>query len=269
MKIYAIVPAFNEAANIANVVADISKAVPGIFITVIDDGSRDNTAQIAKLSGAIVLRLPHNLGIGGAVQTGLRFATLCNADYVVRLDGDGQHPAENIPLLLEPVMSGELDIAIGSRFCSGATTHAISFPRQVGIAVFGILTSMLSGQRVTDPTSGFMAMNARVASFLVRNIAQDYPEADARVMLSRGGFKIREIYTEMRERQGGVSSITPPRAFYYMFKVTLSVLAARTRIINQPTTEADPVNGVGPLDIPQKLNGDNHATISTNRYSGF
>ena len=132
MKIYAIVPAFNEATNIANVVADITKAVPGITIVVIDDGSRDNTAQVAKLTGAIVLRLPHNLGIGGAVQTGLRFATLCNADYVVRLDGDGQHPAEGIPLLLEPVMSGELDIAIGSRFCCDSPKQVVSFPRQVG-----------------------------------------------------------------------------------------------------------------------------------------
>lgn len=238
MNLLAIVPAFNESANIANVVRDITQTIPGISVTVIDDGSRDNTAQVARKAGAIVLRLPHNLGIGGAVQTGLRFAVLCNADYVIRIDGDGQHPASQIHLLLEPVLRGEVDIAIGSRFCQGANPPPVSFPRRIGITMFCVLTTILSGRKVTDPTSGFMAMNARVVAFLARNIAQDYPEADARVLLSRGGFQIREIATQMRERQGGISSITPLRAFYYALKVSLSVLAARSRILNRPGMES-------------------------------
>ena len=240
MKLFAIVPAFNESANIANVVTDLTHTIPGIIVTVIDDGSRDNTAKVARQAGANVLRLPHNLGIGGAVQTGLRFAVFGNADYVVRLDGDGQHPASQIPLLLEPVLRGEVDIVIGSRFRPGANPPPVSIPRRVGIRMFCALTTILSGNKVTDPTSGFMAMNARVAAFLSRNIAQDYPEADARVLLSRGGFKIREVATQMRERQGGISSITPLRALYYALKVSLSVLAARSRILSRPPTGNSP-----------------------------
>jgi glycosyltransferase involved in cell wall biosynthesis len=254
MNLIAIVPAYNEAANIASVIADISNTLPGISIAVIDDGSVDNTAQIARQAGAIVLRLPHNLGIGGAVQTGLRFAVYRNADYVIRLDGDGQHPASQISLLLEPVMRGDIDIAIGSRFIRKATPRAVSFPRRVGILIFCMLTSLLSGHKVTDPTSGFMVMNTRVAAFLARNTAQDYPEADARVLLGRGGFKIREIYTQMCERQGGVSSITPARALYYVFKVSLSVLAARSRIINRSLLGTIPDNknfSVGKIEQPK------------------
>jgi glycosyltransferase involved in cell wall biosynthesis len=240
MDIIAIVPAFNEESNIANVVAEIFHTIPGISIVVIDDGSRDNTSQSARRAGAIVLRLPHNLGIGGAVQTGLRFAIYRKADYVVRLDGDGQHPASEIQLLLEPVLKGTADITIGSRFCDGSNPPKVSFPRRVGILMFCAMTTLLSGQKVTDPTSGFMAMNAVVAAFLASNIAVDYPEADARVLLSRGGFQIKEIATHMRERQGGISSITPLRAFYYVFKVSLSVLAARSRVINRSNLPSIP-----------------------------
>jgi hypothetical protein len=240
MNLIAIVPAFNEASNIANVVNDISRTMPGTTVVVIDDGSRDNTAQVARQAGAIVLRLPHNLGIGGAVQTGLRFAVLRQADYVVRLDGDGQHPASQISMILDPVLRGEADIAIGSRFCKGANPPRVSFPRRVGITMFCTMTTVLSGRKVTDPTSGFMAMNGHVAAFLARNIAQDYPEADARVLLSRGGFKIIELPTQMLERQSGISSITPLRAFYYTLKVSLSVLAARSRILSRPAPEVNP-----------------------------
>jgi glycosyltransferase involved in cell wall biosynthesis len=240
MNLVAIVPAYNEATNIANVVADINYTIPGISTVVIDDGSRDDTAQVARNAGATVLRLPHNLGIGGAVQTGLRFAVLRQADYIIRLDGDGQHPASQISLLLEPVLRGEVDIAIGSRFCSGSNPPKVSFPRRVGIRMFCLMTSILSGNKVTDPTSGFMSMNSHVAAFLASNIAQDYPEADARVLLSRGGFKIKEIATQMLERQSGISSITPLRAFYYALKVSLSVLAARSRILTHPEGLAIP-----------------------------
>ena len=240
MNLIAIVPAYNESTNIANVVKDITQTIPGVSVVVIDDGSRDNTAQVARLSGATVLRLPHNLGIGGAVQTGLRYSVLRKADYIVRLDGDGQHPASQIALLLEPVLRGEADITIGSRFCEGANAPKVSIPRRIGIRMFCMLTSILSGNKVTDPTSGFMAMNSHVAAFLASNIAQDYPEADARVLLSRGGYKIKEIATQMLERQSGISSITPLRALYYALKVSLSVLAARSRILTRPNSLAIP-----------------------------
>lgn len=256
MNLVAIVPAFNEAGNIANVVTEIAHSIPGISIVIIDDGSRDHTAQAARQAGAIVLRLPHNLGIGGAVQTGLRFAVLRKADYIIRLDGDGQHPASEIPLLLEPILRGEADITIGSRFCGDARPPKVSFPRRVGIFLFCTMTTILSGQKVTDPTSGFMAMNATVANFLANNIAQDYPEADARVLLTRGGFKIREIATQMRERVSGISSITPLRAFYYVFKVSLSVLAARSRVINRSGLMTIPDQEIAFLGNPENMKGD-------------
>ena len=269
MNIIAIVPAYNEGSNIANVVADISHTMPGIDIVVIDDGSQDYTSQMAQQAGAIVLRLPHNLGIGGAVQTGLRFAVESMADYIIRLDGDGQHPASQISLLLEPVLRGEADITIGSRFVSGSKLPPISIPRRIGIKVFCFLTSILSGRKVTDPTSGFMAMNSHVAVFLIRNMAQDYPEADARVLLSRGGFKIREIFTQMRERQGGLTSITPLRALYYIFKVSLSVFAARSRIINRSMYGSRFALYVDYPVIDDPLKGSEDASISTDNNPGF
>ncbi len=236
MKLLVLIPAYNEAANIGAVIHEVREYLPSAIIVVVDDGSRDCTAQVARENQANVLQLPHNLGIGGAVQTGLRLATIKEVDYIVRLDGDGQHPAKEIVLLLEPVVNDKVDIAIGSRFCGDAIPPAVSMPRKIGIWLFCRLTSFLSGYKVTDPTSGFMAMNHKVAAFLACNLAQDYPEVDARVLLKREGFRIAEIPIVMRSRQGGVSSINAMRALYYAFKVTLSVLAARSRITTKPAS---------------------------------
>lgn len=229
METLVFIPAFNESANIATVITEVRRVLPYAPIVVIDDGSSDGTARIARQNGAVVLKLPFNLGIGAAVQTGLRFAVRQNVTYAVRLDGDGQHNPGQIPLLLDPVRRGDIDIAIGSRFCDGACPPPVSLSRRLGIRLFCGMTSAITGQPVTDPTSGFMALNLAVANFLSKNLAQDYPEVDARILLHRAGFRVREYPVEMRPRQGGKSSITPMRSCYYAFKVSLSVLAARSR----------------------------------------
>lgn len=232
MHVAVIIPAYNEAGNIASLVHEVRQYLPGAKIVVIDDGSKDSTGQIAKSAGGIVLSPPFNVGIGGAVQTGLKWAVIEGVDYVIRLDGDGQHPPSEIPRLFEAVLNDETDIAIGSRFISGVETPPITLSRRMGILFFSRLTSLLAGQNVTDPTSGFYVMERGAAKFLSENLAQDYPEVDARVLLSRAGFRVKEFPTRMRPRIHGVSSITLWRAIYYVMKVSLSVVVARTRTIS-------------------------------------
>lgn len=232
MKTIVVIPAYNESAYIGTLVREVHEILPQTDVVVVDDGSSDDTGQMARQAGAIVLTPPFNVGIGGAIQTGLKLAVTEKYDYVIRIDGDGQHPPREIPRLLSAVIDDEADVAIGSRFCSGESRPPINIPRRIGIFMFSKLTSIFSGQKVTDPTSGFIVMSEKAAAFLSKNLAQDYPEVDARVLFVRAGYRVREYPTEMRERQGGISSINKWRALYYIFKVTLSVLVARTRHLN-------------------------------------
>lgn len=231
MGILTVIPAFNEATTIAALVRGITSVLPEGEVVVVDDGSNDDTGLIARHEGAMVLRPPFNLGIGGAVQTGLMLVSTGNYEYIIRLDGDGQHPPEEIPILLKAVCEGEADIAVGSRFFPRSQAPPISLNRRIGIFLFSKMASFFSGQTVTDPTSGFMVMTREVAIFLSKNLSQDYPEVDARVLLARGGFKVREYPTRMLPRQGGVSSIDLWHACYYALKVTLSIMMARNRTL--------------------------------------
>jgi len=228
-KVIIIIPAYNEGMNIAMVVNEAQDVMPQAMVIVIDDGSSDDTSRIARQAGAEVLTLPYNIGIGGAVQTGLKFAERKGFDYIIRIDGDGQHYPKEIPILLKAVVNNETDVAIGSRFCNGRKSSEISLPRRIGIFLFGTMASFLSGQEITDPTSGFIVMNKKAIGFLSKNLEQDYPEVDARVFLLRAGFRVHEYPAEMRIRQGGVSSINAWRALYYAIKVTFSILIAKTR----------------------------------------
>jgi glycosyltransferase involved in cell wall biosynthesis len=228
-KVIIIIPALNEGMNIEKVVSEAQDILPQALVTVIDDGSSDDTGIIARRTGADVLTLPFNIGIGGAVQTGMKFAKRNGFDFIIRIDGDGQHYPNDIPILLKAVMDGETDVAVGSRFCDGRKSSEISLPRRIGIFLFSTLTSILSGQKVTDPTSGFIVMNKKAIGFLSKNLEQDYPEVDARVFLLQAGFQVREYPVEMRIRQGGESSINAWRALYYALKVTFSILIAKTR----------------------------------------
>lgn len=224
MKTLIIVPAYNEEKNIENVLSHLKKTKPEMTVLVINDGSRDQTSQKARMNDfANVIDLPVNLGIGGAVQTGFIFAQRNNYEVAIQYDGDGQHKAEEIDALLEPLLKGEADVVIGSRFCENRPGFKSSFTRRLGIKLFEWVNWLIIRTRITDNTSGFRAYNRRTIEFLADNYPQDFPEPEAVILLGRNGFQLREVYTEMVERQGGKSSISGLKSAYYMIKVLLAV----------------------------------------------
>ena len=230
-NICVIVPAYNEEENIASVITSLRDYDPSWHVAVIDDGSIDQTAAKALATGhATVLSLPCNLGIGGGVQTGFKFAKRQDFDIAIQFDGDGQHIASEIPKLVAPILADEADVVIGSRFVSRAQDGFKSTrARRMGIKVFEILNTLLIGQRITDSTSGFRAYNRRAISVLSRYYPVDFPEPEAIILLGRNRFRIREVPVLMQERQGGQSSISGFKSFYYMVKVVLSILVASIR----------------------------------------
>jgi glycosyltransferase involved in cell wall biosynthesis len=228
MRKAAVVPAFNEAGSIRSVVAEINGADPGFEVVVVDDGSTDGTAELARAAGATVLRLPYNLGIGAAVQTGLQYASEHGFDVAVQVDGDGQHDAAELRALLEPVVSGRADISVGSRF-AGPRNYRASLARRAGIAVFARVVSLIVRQRVTDTTSGFRAMNRRGIRLFAEDYPHDYPEVEATVLVHRHGLRLVEVPVAMRQRKSGSSSITAFRSFYYMGKVSLALFVGLLR----------------------------------------
>ncbi|HXF97020.1 MAG TPA: glycosyltransferase family 2 protein [Gaiellaceae bacterium] len=228
-RLLAVVPAFNEAGAIGRVVDEIRAVDPAIDVVVVDDASTDGTAAVARAHGATVLRLPFNVGIGGAVQTGLRYALEEGYDAAVRLDGDGQHDASELPKLLAELARGEADLVIGSRFVDGRTSYRPPLARRLGIRVFARLVSLLGGQRVTDTTSGFMALDRPGIELFAREYPHDYPEVEATLVALRSGLRLGQVQVEMRQRETGASSITFLRALYYVVKVTLALLVASLR----------------------------------------
>jgi glycosyltransferase involved in cell wall biosynthesis len=223
LKTLIIIPAFNEEANINRVIEDIRTHASDADIVVVDDGSADQTAAKAVETGVKVLSLPFNLGIGGAVQTGFQYACQQGYDAAMQVDADGQHAAAEIPKILKPLQFCECDVVIGSRFIE-TSGYKVPFTRMMGIRVFSFLNSLILRQKVTDNTSGFRAYNRKAIRFLSRYYPWDYPEPEAVVLLSRHGFRIREVPVQMRERQHGESSINAFRAVYYMIKVVLAIL---------------------------------------------
>ena len=221
----AIVPAYNEEASIGHVIDEIRAFDPGFEIVVIDDGSRDRTSAAARAKGAHVLTLPFNLGIGGAVQTGFLFAYEQGFELAVRCDGDGQHDPQQLPAVIGPVLAGEVDICIGSRFV-GEGGYRSSRTRRVGIRVLAWAVSRIVGQKVTDTTSGFQALNRDVIRLFAADYPHDYPEVEATVMVHKHRLRLREVPVTMRERHSGTSSITALRSIYYMVKVLLSLVIA-------------------------------------------
>ena len=224
----AIVPALNEEASVGAVIEEIRAFDPGFEVVVVDDGSVDRTAEVARKRGARVLRLPFNLEIGGAVQTGFRFAFEHGFDLAVRVDGDGQHDPAELPRILEPVLDGEADIVVGSRFAESGG-YRPSRSRRAGIRLLAWTVSALVRQRVTDPTSGFQAVNRRGIRLFAADYPHDYPEVEAVVMVSRHRLRLKEVPVRMRERSGGRSSITAFRSVYYMVKVTLAIFVGLFR----------------------------------------
>ncbi len=223
MRSLVIVPAFNEAATIAATIADIRAGFPEAAIVVVNDGSRDATAQVARGAGVAVLDLVCNLGIGGSVQAGLKYAVRRGFDIAVQVDGDGQHPACEIHKLIAPIVNGQADVVIGSRFLPGSDGFRTTRERRAGIFLFRLLNRLFIRQRITDATSGFRAFNRESLLVLAASYPRDYPEPEAVVLLARRGFRLLEVPVTMRERQGGASSIHGWRAYYYMVKVILAL----------------------------------------------
>lgn len=223
MKILAIVPALNEADNIGSVVQNLIKTSPWLDVLVIDDGSTDQTADVARAHGAKVISLPVNLGIGGAVQTGFLYALRNHYDLALQVDGDGQHRAEEIKKLVDPVLLGEADVTIGSRFIE-KTSYKSAWPRRLGIYLLSKTIQSVVRKNFTDPTSGFRAYNQKALRIVSAHYSTDYPEPDAIVTLLKNRLRVIEISVEMDARLSGSSSITPFKSGYYMFKVSLAII---------------------------------------------
>jgi glycosyltransferase involved in cell wall biosynthesis len=233
----AIVPARNEEDAIGAVVREIRAFDPGLEVVVIDDGSTDRTASVAAKAGAHVVRLPFNLGIGGAVQTGFRYALAHGFELAVRLDGDGQHDPAQLPRVIEPILADEADIVVGSRFAAGDGHYKGPMARRVGIRLFAAIVSVLVRQRVTDTTSGFQALNRRGIALFAADYPHDYPEVEATVMVHHHRLRLREVPVVMRERATGSSSITALRSVYYIAKVLLALFVGLFRRSVTPLEE--------------------------------
>ncbi len=227
-----IIPAFNEAGKIGRVIEGIRKHLPESHILVIDDGSGDGTGKKALEAGAFVLSHPFNLGYGSALQTGYKYAVMQHYSEVVQIDGDGQHDPSCIPDLLDPVKKGVCDIVIGSRFLAGnkGLPYKAPFSRKVGIGLFRVIVTFLTGQHISDPTSGYQAMNRKVFTwFSGDRFPVDYPDADVIIMLCRAGFRLREIPVRMFESTDNKSMHSGLKPLYYVFKMLLSIFVTLMR----------------------------------------
>jgi glycosyltransferase involved in cell wall biosynthesis len=232
----AIVPAYNEAASVGDVVRSLHLTEPGIDVLVIDDGSTDRTAELARAAGARVLHMPFNVGIGGAVQTGFKYALENDYDYMLQVDGDGQHLASEIHHLFRAMDEDpSVDMVCGSRFLSPEGDYPAPVSRRTGIHLFAFLVSRIIGERVSDPTSGFRLYNRRAIALFARDYPHDYPEVEAVVMLHFHRLRMREVHVTMRRRGTGRSSIGSGKSAYYMVKVLLSIFIGLAR--ERPTPE--------------------------------
>jgi glycosyltransferase involved in cell wall biosynthesis len=232
----AIVPAYNEEHTVARVIEEIRLFDPGFAIVVVDDGSTDRTGVVAERLGVQVLRLPFNLGIGGAVQTGYQFALDNGYEIAVQVDGDGQHNPQEIARLVGPILGGRADMVVGTRFAAGGGYRGTRL-RRVGIHLFAGLVSLMVGQRVTDTTSGFRAVNRKGIRLFAADYPHDYPEVEATVLLARHRLRMVEVPVVMRIRETGSSSITALRSVYYMVKVLLALFIGLFRRYSTPLEE--------------------------------
>ena len=217
----------------AGVIREIQEFVPSAPTLVIDDASADATASVAAVAGADVLRLPHHLGLGGCVQAGYKLAFELGYDYVIRVDGDGQHDPRDIPRILETLRKTGYQMVIGSRFNDGGPIQA-SFARTLGIRLFRIVLRPILGKPVNDPTSGFVGVNREALQVFTKSFPLEYPEIETLVVLQRKRFRFQEIPCKMRPRKAGRSSITAAKSFYYIIHVLLGVFVNVLKFEGRP-----------------------------------
>jgi glycosyltransferase involved in cell wall biosynthesis len=217
-----LIPAYNEQGAIGGVVSEVHAVMPGVQVLVVDDCSTDDTVPAARAAGARVLTLPHHLGLGGAVQAGYKLAYELGFDYVIRVDGDGQHDPRDIPKILDALERESCEMVIGSRFVDGSGEHSGAL-RAVGIVFFRAVLRPILGRPVRDPTSGFVGVNRRALSVFSASFPLEYPEIEALVVLQRKRFRFVEVPCRMRPRRTGRTTITPVKSLYYMVHVLLGV----------------------------------------------
>ncbi|HGZ6123817.1 TPA: glycosyltransferase family 2 protein [Streptococcus pyogenes] len=228
MKKLIIIPAYNESSNIVNTIRTIESDAPDFDYIIIDDCSTDNTLAICQKQRFNVISLPINLGIGGAVQTGYRYAQRCGYDVAVQVDGDGQHNPCYLEKMVEVLVQSSVNMVIGSRFITKEGFQS-SFARRIGIKYFTWLIALLTGKKITDATSGLRLIDRSLIERFANHYPDDYPEPETVVDVLVSHFKVKEIPVVMNERQGGVSSISLTKSVYYMIKVTLAILVVRLK----------------------------------------
>jgi glycosyltransferase involved in cell wall biosynthesis len=217
-----IIPAFNEEGAIAGVIQEIREHLGDTPVLVIDDYSADGTKDRARIAGADVLPLPYHLGLGGCVQAGYKLAFELGYDYVIRVDGDGQHDPADIPRVLQALRTSGCQMVIGSRFIDRNGGHTTRM-RGIGITLFRLILRPILGKPVHDPTSGFVGVNRQALALFTKSFPLEYPEIEALVVLQRKRFQFQEVACNMRPRQAGKSSITPLKSLYYIVHVLLGV----------------------------------------------
>jgi glycosyltransferase involved in cell wall biosynthesis len=222
VRLLILIPAYNEEGALGGVVSEVHAVMPGVPVLVVDDCSSDATAHTARAAGARVLSLPHHLGLGGAVQAGYKLAFELGYDYVIRVDGDGQHDPKDIPKILEALQREKCEMVIGSRFVDGSGQHS-SVLRAAGILFFRAVLRPIVGRPVRDPTSGFVGVNRTALALFSRSFPLEYPEIEALVVLQRKRFRFVEVPCHMRPRRAGRSTITPVKSLYYIVHVLLGV----------------------------------------------
>lgn len=228
MKKLVIIPAYNERESIRNTVEEIRDKAPDFDYVIINDCSTDDTRRICEENNYNIINLPINLGIGGAVQTGYRYAYNEGYDLAVQVDGDGQHNPEFLGKMADYLENKKADMVIGSRFIDKEGFQS-SGTRRIGIKYFTILIKILTGQIITDPTSGLRMVNRDIIQMFAYDYPKDYPEPESVVAVLRRKKQVDELPVIMRERSGGVSSISLKKSVYYMIKVTLAILIERIR----------------------------------------
>jgi len=216
------IPAWNEEASVAEVIADVRAALPQADLLVVDDGSVDATAERAREAGARVASLPFNQGLGAALQTGYLYALRNGYDACAHLDADGQHPADEVARLLAEVTADRADLVIGSRYHAGAVSgsgdYRPTFSRRIGTSVFRFFLTLATRQRFTDTTSGMRAANRRVMALFSENYSPDFAEIESLQLAVRQGLRVEEVPVRMLERAGGSSFLTPLRSAFFIFK---------------------------------------------------